>query len=851
MNIFNKIAFQEIKNNRARTLVTIIGVVLSAALITAVSTFVFSLQQYMVNGALKKYGNWHVEYSNVDASFIRQQFQDEMVCHVASFENIGYALLEHGKNPDKPYLFIAGFNKETFQTLPVNLISGRLPETSGEIVIPAHIASNGGVKIKVGDTLTLPVGIRLKDNKILSQLVPYSSGNMETEEILKPMTNKTYTVVGICQRPSFESVTAPGYTLITVADTANAENSMSAFITLKAPWQVHTYAQKAANGHEYALNEEVLRFLGLSNDNLFNILLFSIGGILVILVLIGSVFLIYNSFEISLNERTHQLGILMSVGATKKQLCTSVLFEGICIGSVGIPMGVLIGIPSIQFVLSLVTKNFSHVLYDNIPLTLKVSVPVLIFATVISMLTILISAYLPARKAGKLSVMECIFQTNEVKVEPKDVRTSRLLQRIYGLEGILATKNFKRNKRRYRSVILSLTLSAVLFVSASSFGEYLSQIGQQAKVVTDYDIVFYTEDNSEMDDNDLFTLYNMLKTTTGVTESTRQALATFSCELDNETKNRAFLERFGAFIDYDETNQNGNLSMDIQFLEDEIYTTFLQSLGLDIERYTGQNTDLVMVAISDQSYYLQEQPVEVNIHAPLGEETKPLRVTLVNDYPWDTLPRKITEVRDYFLMAIAPYSRKAEFDSLHAPTMMGITFRSDSPAQSIKDIQKEIQAAGITTNYTLYNVYSMLDQSRNIQFIVNLFAGLFINMISLIAVANVMNTISTNIRMRRREFAMLRSIGMSERNFHKMMRFECIFYGIWTVALGLPIAGIVSCLIYQGFFVGGGEINFSFPWESMLLSVVGVFLVIFITMLYATNKIKRENIIDGLRDDMG
>ncbi len=343
MSIFNKVALQGLKKNRTRALVTIVGVVLSATLITAVATFAVSLQTYMVNGAIMKYGNWHVAFPDVDSSFVQGQASDSRVANVASFENIGYATLEGGENPDKPYLFITGFNKETFATLPVDIISGRLPENNSEILIPAHVAANGGVKISVGDTLTLAVGTRQAGNETLNQHAPYRS----EEETLTPTVEKTYTVVGICQRPAFEERSAPGYTLITTADTVAPADSFSAFVTLEKPSQIRSYAGGGAGNHAYVLNDDVLRFMGLSGDKTFNTLLYSIGGILVGLIMLGSVFLIYNSFNISLNERTHQFGILMSVGATEKQLRNSVLFEGLCIGVIGIPIGILIGIPSI------------------------------------------------------------------------------------------------------------------------------------------------------------------------------------------------------------------------------------------------------------------------------------------------------------------------------------------------------------------------------------------------------------------------------------------------------------------------------------------------------------------------
>lgn len=846
MNIFNKVTLQSLKKSRTRTIVTVIGVVLSAAMITAVATFAVSLQSYMINGAAAKYGDWHIKIPDTDSSFVLEQAKDSRVRNVVALQNIGYATLEGGQNPDKPYLFITGWNEEALDSLPIRLLSGRLPENNSEVVIPAHIAANGGVKISVGDILTLSVGSRMSSDQKLSQHNSYRNG----EETLVPTTEKTYTVVGICQRPAIEEYVAPGYTLITMEDTVLA-GGLSVFITLKNPYQVHSYADSISDNNSYVLNDDVLRFMGLSGEKMLTVLLYSIGGILIALVMLGSVFLIYNSFNISLNERTHQFGILMSVGATEKQLRNSVLFEGLCIGTIGIPIGILVGIPSIKLVLTLVAKNFANVMYDNVALTLVVSVPALVAAVVISMITILISAYIPARKAASTPVMECIRQTNEVKVEAKAMRTSKLAKRLYGLEETLALKNFKRNRRRYRSIILSLTLSVVLFVSSSSFGTYLNKIAQNSSaVVEEYDICFDTRD---MEEGELFQLYDELKTATGVTKSSYQALSTYSCVLGTNDLSSHFLDEYGELIGYDGATKTVEVQLDIQFVEDGVYQNLLEDLGLSPEEYTGQDKKMIMAGILPGRWYTQEQPMEFTLRSKTGDQMKTIRATFVKDYP-DLLPMEPGEWIGYSLMVIAPYQVKSQLDALGAtvkPTKLGITFQSENPGQSTAAMQTMIDGASITADYHLYNVYEILEQNRNITFIVNLFSVVFIMMISLIAVANVFNTISTNIKLRRREFAMLRSVGMSDRDFNKMMRFECTLYGVQTMLWGLPLSGILSFLIYKGMVAGGANgIDYVFPWSSMAISMFGVLFIVFITMLYAINKIKKENIIDALRDDM-
>lgn len=859
MNIFNKVTLQCMKKSRTRTIVTVIGVILSAAMITAVATFAVSLQNYMVNGAIVKYGTWHVEFLDVDSSFVQERTKDDRVASTAAIENIGYATLEGGKNIHKPYLFIAGFSKEYFEALPISLISGRLPENSGEILVPAHVAANGGVTFSVGDTLSLPIGSRIDGTKNLGQHDPYLSGDEPgtVKETLIPKTEKTYTVVGICERPGFEESSAPGYTLITTTDPADPADNFSVFVTLTNPGGVHAYASNIAGTQAYVFNDNVLRFMGLSDDKMFNAILYAVGGILVVLIMTGSIFLIYNSFNISLNERTRQFGILSSVGATASQLRNSVLFEGLCIGSVGIPIGVIVGIGSIGLVIPIVAGNFGNILYSNVPLSLTVSIPAIVTAAVVSFLTILISAYIPAKKAANTPVMESIRQTNEVKTEPKAVKTSKLARRMYGLEGTLALKNFKRNKKRYRSIVLSLALSVVLFVSASAFGTNLEQVAERSVVDIDYDICFATQD---MDDSEMFSLYDKLKTAHGVYESSYQAFMTYSCAV----KASDFSERYREYAGLHLTDDTVPLTMYIQFVEDSQYLRFIEKLGLPPEEYTGPNTKVPTVAKQrvaqktgpDELFDVFAIPSTTFTAAPetngkpMMEQGQSISATFVDTIPTDTLPSGSKGSSPLVFIMVAPYSLKEKFDTPDTHEVMGLTFLSEKPSQSVAEMETMIQGAGITAEYKLDNLHKMLEQNRNIIFIVDVFTYVFVIMISLIAIANVFNTISTNIKLRRRELAMLRSVGMSERDFQRMMNFECAFYGMRALLFGLPIAAISSWLIYKGMVVGGAYIDFAFPWGGMGLSVFGVFFLVFITMLYAISKIKRENIIDALRDDM-
>ncbi len=901
MNIFHKVALQGLKKNRTRTLVTVIGVMLSATLFTTVAAFGTSLLQYLLNGSIAKYGSWHVNFVDVDSDFVRDRMEDSQVTGAAVFENIGYALLDGAKSAEKPYLFLAGLPKEALfpkeaespketlfpkeaesseealfpneasEQLPVTLISGRFPENDREVIIPNHVSIKAGVRIPTGEPLSLLVGNREKNGSILNQHDPYTE-----EEALGKVEEKTYEVVGTYERAGFEEHDSPGYTVITRAEPCDGTGRYSLFLTLKEPRKVNAYVSEFAGSAPFVLNEDVLRFYGVSDNALLRGIMLGALGTLAAIIMIGSVFLIYNSFHISLNERIHQFGILMSVGATSGQLRNSVLFEGLCIGILGIPFGVVAGIGCVALALPVVADNFAIMSTSSVALELSVSVPALGLAAAVSLITILISAYIPARKAARVPVMECIRQTGEIRLETKrrgkasrfGSGSFRLASRLLGLEGMLALKNFRRNKRRYRSVVLSLTLSVVLFVTGSAFGSALKGIAKELTVEADGDISFYAQD---MPEEELLMFHDRLKNVDGVRKSTWQVNQLFPCTVRGIPDDFAGgliqeAEKEGAAdvavaadvagaegaADAADAGAEPGAPLFVQFLEDAIYFDFIESLGFAREEFEGAEGKVLALALdtSEHEVFFTGREAEFTLSDPETGQAKTVRAAMVDNYPLDMLP--FDSMPRYLYLMLVPWSEKGAFAGLGGESKSGLTFWSDTPAQTMALIQSEIIEAGITRDYTLINLSSALDLFRSLTFVVDVFTYSFVVMISLIGVANVFNTISTNIRIRRRELAMLRSVGMSERGFRRMMNFECFFYGLRTLGFGVPIAGVLSWLIYRIMAASEEMEGFAwhFPWGSLTIAVLGVFCIVSVTMLYATDKIRKENIIDGLRDDM-
>ncbi len=847
-SIFHRVARQSLKRNRAGTLVTIIGVALSTALFTAIATFGTSIIGFMIDSEVAKGGNWHITFSDIPLSRMAEWEEDPEAEEGVFFENTGYAVLEGAgeQSAKKPYLFIAGFSDETFERLPVSLTCGRMPENSEEIIVPAEsIAWKAGVRIGVNDTLTLLVGERQENGKVLTQCDPYRQG-----EALSGTKERTYTVVGTFERPGFELHAAPGYTVITRAD-GKAESG-SLYMALKNPRSVRDYGEKRAAESSYGINENLLRFMGVSDNRVFNVFMYTIGGVLAAIIMTGSVFLIYNAFQISLNARMHQYGILMSVGATAKQLRGMVLYEGLCIGCVGIPAGMAAGIGCVSLLLPVVAENFAGIINYGERLTLSVSFPALLGSALISLVTILISAYIPARKAAASPVMDCIRQNGEVKAEAGQVEIGRTAWKLCGLEGALALKNFRRNKKRYRSIVLSLTLSVVLTVTGSAFGGALGKMGSEyTGQKSDGDVLLTTQD---MAPRAFEGLCGELAGLEGIERATWQTDCFYQARTEDLPAD--FLLEYREAMGDESAGTVQDVTLCTQFIEDDIYEAYIEEMGLPVEEYRGTDGKVLicLMDLTEHVTYFAGDSMYFTLESAAGGAGKRICATFEDSYPLDGV-FVLEDDPAYCFVVTAPLSAREQFEgqkTVDGKVHLGAFFWSKNPTEALRKIQKWLLEKEVMANYSLLNVSRAFELYRSAEFIISIFTYVFVFMISLIAIANVFNTISANIRMRRREFAMLRSVGMSDADFKRMLRFECVFYGMRTLAAGVPVAVLLSFLIHRVFMAVEqmDDVAFTFPWGALAFSVLEVFGIVFLTMAYMAGKIRRENIMDALRDEM-
>lgn len=880
MNVFHKVTLQSLKMNRTRTVVTVIGIVLSAAMICAVTTFASSMQRFALDNAIYSNGDWHVTAEGVNPDFYDTLMESgEIKSHVYG-EHLGYAVLEGGQNEYKPYLFLLGGSDGFFETMPVHLTAGRLPTTTDEVLIPSHVSSNGKVQMALGDTLALAMGDRSSGGFPLSQENPYilDPETGESETFTLNGETRTVTVVGFYERPSFESYTAPGYTVLTVAQGEwNAATRMDLYYKLRSPKTVYDFVEKYQ--HNNTINDDILMYSGVSRYGSFYTVLYSLAAIVIVLIMFGSVSLIYNAFAISVAERTRQFGLLSSIGATKKQLRRTVLFEAFVVSAVGIPIGIVSGIAGMAVTLALIGNKFRSLGFA-VPMRVNVSVASVIVAALVALFTVLISAQIPASRATRITAVEAIRQNRDITVGRFAKNTSPLVVKVFGLPGVLASKYFKRSRKKYRTTVISLFMSIVLFISASSLCAYLTSSVEGGFDSFGFDIM-YTMDDDVTADADALT--ETMRKIPHVTAATYVNGTVFEGICDPD----ALTDKYKANRLYTSKPSDG-VFVYLYFVEDAQYRAYLQQNKLDTARFMNPENPLAVAVDGNVTFdYDKERYVtmrvlkntqgtftssftkEIEGYHYVEEITDDSGKRFARYYAVDSthhidipyeesrLPSTATYgavlyERPYFvaiqpdLLLMYPYS------AMQKVLPQGITMWnpqimmcSDDHAASHTAIKTLLAEEGLSEN-GLENYALQTENDRNTVLIIQVFSYGFIVLISLIAAANVFNTVSTNVALRQRELAMLRSVGMSRRDFRRMMNFECLLYGTKALLWGLPAAFGVTYLIHLA-INEGFETAFFVPWDAVAIAVLSVFAVVFASTVYAMQKINRENPIDALR----
>lgn len=901
MNIFHKVTLASLKKNKVRTVVTIVGIILSAAMICAVTTFASSFQNFVLENYIYTEGSWHGSVKRTDRATLETVSSSEEVEKTVYSHYVGYAKAEGSKNEYKPYLYLIGVSEGFDSIMPVHVTSGRYPTSAGEILLPEHLWDNGGVNYKLGDTLNLEIGDRMMDGDMLIQHNPYNSdgGYVETEpdsfETLEIRETRGWTVVGFYERPSFESLSAPGYTAITLAEEPPSTAPLyDVYFQMRNARDVYTFSEDHQLSATY--NTDLLIFSGVARYDSYYTFLYSLSAIVIGLIMFGSVSLIYNAFSISVSERTKQFGLLSSVGATKKQLRKMVFFEAFAVSIIGIPIGIIAGIGGIGVTLMILGNKFLSFGNDFvIPMRVCVSPVSVVIACVVALVTVLISAWIPSKRAMRVSAVEAIRQTADIKAPKRLAKTSKITYKLFGLSGVIASKHFKRNRKKYRSTVVSLFMSIVLFVSAAAFSDYLMRSVGDVYDTYGYDIQLWwaeSEDDSVTADQ----LLSEIQGADAVKNATYHQQRSLKGFVPKDCLTSDFWENIYAYYAFEEEPDpnEAQISIYTYFVEDVEYRKLLKEYGLSEKQYTDPENPLA-IALDGNTTFSGKDERFVTVHALKSEhiQAEYEYIKTVDGYEYSRYERDENGKIAYYLFEnledpadILKLTAEEAFEravlnvgdiiyerpwfcnyqanvtliyprsvmtsvlaeSVGTTDEFGFVIISDDHEASYAAIEILLKDHQISTKDNLIDYAANVESTRNLVTIIRVFSYGFIVLISLIAAANVFNTISTNISLRRREFAMLKSVGMTQRGFNKMMNYECLLYGSKALLLGLPVSVGITYLIYLA-YTSGGDSDFRLPWLAIGIAVLSVFAVVFATMMYSMRKIKRDNPIDALKNE--
>ena len=849
MSILNRLTIKNLRLNKKRTIVTSIGIILSTALMVGIGLLFSSFQDLMIRDTIGYNGKYEANYSDVDLDKLNN-IKDKDFTYFYE-KPIGFSKIE-SSNEYKPYMYITSVNKEYFNEL--KLVDGSFPKNENEVVISNHVITNGGLNYKVGDIVTFTYGSRNIDGDIT-----LANSELVDGEFLTNEGTHTYKIVGIVDRSNFESYSASGYTAFTV-DVNSDNGNVNLYVMFNKNKKIIKQSEELAKELNY--NGDInynSTLLALYGESTYGNVMSSMGGMMIImlsLVSIGCIIVIYNSFAISVMERKKEFGLLSSIGTTKRQLSHTVFFEALVVGLIGIIFGILgayIGIGCVVLVINnLISDMLDYKLY-------LVTNPLFIIIPVIFMIVVIgVSAFIPSRKASKVSPIEAIRQNDDIKINKKKIKTSKFVNKLFGIEGEIALKNIKRNKKKYRVTIVSLFISIVLFISFSSYMNYTLNTASSVmgEVPYDYQISYFGDDPNN--DKEALDKINEIVKSSDVKEYVSYSVSNLSI-IGNYTYSDEYLDFYKSAYGENGIKALNNLKyqyISIYILDDNSYNKYKKLIGIDndsvilLNKFKGVsyggnkrvNYDIPVINngnINIKICNFDDSEEEVNDVTKYCN--KSVENIFVTNKSFDLI-EEFSYMTDFKLVVNKKLYDSISDSSTHYTQFNIISDNTNNIDKLTKDLDKYSNV-----NYT--NVKEAMKQANNLILVVKILMYGFISLVTLIGVTSVFNTISTSMALRKREFAVLRSIGLTNRGFNKILFFESLFFGMKSLIFAIPVSIGITVLIHYALADMVSISTIIIPWKYIIISIVSVFVIVLLTMMYSTSKIKKHNIIEQIREE--
>ncbi|MCR5208984.1 MAG: ABC transporter permease [Lachnospiraceae bacterium] len=857
MNIIATLTLRHLLGNKKRSVVTILGITASTALISAIVLGVFSFFRFFGVLAIQSDGNVHAQFDEADKQQYLSLMEDERIASVGLHEmeekNTGVRLL----NDREDRLRVGNIDHADESFYDMKVVSdyeGHLPQNSSEIAVEEQFLSDNGLEdLKIGDSLTFEQGYRYIDDELEGFL--YLAGNYRSEEQFEALTTETCTVTAILHgnRPT------KGWDILRGldADYFPATDSSQVIVTLSncdhtAIKQLKSIAseygfEKSAFNTEYLLSCFAFEGSGGTYRSFFVMM-----AVALAIVIVTSVILIFNSIGMSLTERMRYLGMLTSVGATAKQKRFSIYFEGLILGLVGIPLGLLFGYIGTKITLAVLGRKILEAdmivgaegMRGAIPVVCTPSViaAVVFFAS----LTILISTFVPAIRAAKIMPVDAIRQSTVVKIKAGKLRVNPLIRKLFGYEGELAYKNIKRNGVKGKVITLTISVSIILFLTINYFCNSLAR-ANMFELDVPYQIVascsLAESENlrssiSEMDGVDDVYCATMIQFIFKKDSDSEDVLA------NTDIADPGFLLPAFEKMDFRD--------MAVLVVDDEDFNRILDDNGLNKEEYYGDTLRGVLL----NDYFHDNKPSEVFNDKILGqvlhydqETGNPPAVEITAFVKYDANNKILNLIPKTTIAAYVPasmYYKKAKevLPEEKLTVDLGVeTSRHDEVHDKIYSL---LESEGYH-NYYCSDLTDSVKAMDTVTILLKTAMYGFTILLTLIAIANLVNTISTGVLLRRKEFAMYKSVGMENGGFKKMIRLETLLYGFKALIWGVPISLLLSYLMFNAF--DAKLYSFNPDWIMYAVVVVVVFGILGISMALSINRIKDDNIIEALKED--
>lgn len=857
MNIANKLTYRHLKENKGRTVVTTLGICVSVAMITAVFVAMASFLNLFGEIGKISSGNWDAYYYHLSQSQIEQVEKDSRISKVGlkyGSENKSFQI----KNPTSYKRGTAEMiigDKSYFEMVLTGNFDGKVPANENEVAVEKNFLDKNGMKdAKVGDKIVLTQGQRQLDD---GSYVTGSNFNKD-EKFVPSGDEKEYTITAILHT---NPATKNSSVWRGISEDEIKSGDICAYITLaKQDSSAYSTIEDIQNDYKidvYQANEDVLASYLSGRQGGFLATMLPIVLVVLILIVIASVMLIYNAFGMSLSERVRYLGMLASVGATKSQKRKSIYFEGAILGAIGIPVGILAGILGIGITLKLVghkiisTGMIAGVNDSNMQMKTVVPAWAIIGIILVSIFTIFISAFIPARKASKITPIDAIRQRQEIKVKPKKLKAPKYIKKIFGYEGELAYKNLKRNGKKSRLITVSIALSIVLFISCNYFcGMFIQASGYEKNIPYQISTVISLEHKKDLEDA-LDKMQNVDKYYVDMVNS-NYSLGKKGNLKDTDIKN---LSHYNS--SYAKLFENGSVTMAIHYIDDSEFNKLCQNNDIDYNSFYGKNVKCLLLNNlthkQDTSKVFNNSIIGQHIaerdeFVNEGEEPLDFEVGGLVKYDKNSLPCSFVPAN--VVGVFVPYSQYVnviEKGLEPNDVRLAMCIETDEHKEVAENLTTLLNENDFGSNYVSDNV-DTLETMNTVIFIIQVFVYGFITLISLITIANIINTISANIALRRKEFAMLKSVGTTPKGFSKMVSLESVFYALKAVIFGVPISVLISVALNK--MLGESSIPYHFDIKLYLSVIIIVFVLISITMIYSVRKLKSDNIIEALKEDI-